>query len=195
MSVQTLPQDGDVPDPFNVHVPAHNRIELKLEDEPRVSHNSVFFVVAGAIENVPIVASQTSTAVAPAPATGGFIQTGASAQAHDWAFALGNTEDPFDETLFVLNAGTKTANVKVTLIDQGTATALPTVNAVEPGHRLALHVDETVAKGAPALLISSDQPVVSGRLFQAPQILRHLQLHRHPPAITEQRPNSLRGVG
>jgi hypothetical protein len=162
VNVELLADKGSIA-PFQLHVPANGRVTVDLDKEERVPKDASYGTVVKVTNGVDVVVQRSATATTPATTTGAFFQIADTDLSDRWIVPLNETRDPYDDWVYVMNPGTRSAEVKVTGVSP-VGVPLSSTGTVEPGRRLLIHVDE-FAKDAsnPGLIIEATEPVVTAR--------------------------------
>jgi hypothetical protein len=149
-------------EPIVLTVPPQSRVTMTANDEARIPKSVAHAVTVRSTNGVPIVAERTIDATTPNTRSGLAITLGARTTASRWIVAAGDVNDTTDSWLVLQNAGSKQSRVTVTLLDDGTATVPPGLNAlaVGAGQRQGVHLSDMLRNGSAALLVTADEPVV-----------------------------------
>lgn len=152
-------------EPILLTVPPQSRVTVTANDEARIPKSVAHAATVRSTNGVPVVAERTVDAVSPAPRLGLAITLGARLSALSWVVAAGQVDDANDQWLVVQNPGPQAARITVSLLDDGRTVGTPTLDGLEVGAntRRAVKLNDSARKGAAALVVTSDQPVVVER--------------------------------
>ena len=156
--VRVVPDNGAEPVELPTIVPAQSRFARLLETEtsiPRDVRTSVRVLTA---DGNGIVASRTTTAVAPSRFTGYTISNGSPVAATRWAFGAFDATDPKDSWAWITNNSTEATEVRVAVLGEGTVTEVAKLMS-EPGKPLAVHVDGLPGAAGKAVLFEADREI------------------------------------
>jgi hypothetical protein len=161
-NVEIIADKGSIA-PFQLHVPAKGRVTVNIDKEERVPKDASYGTVVKVTNGVGVVVQRSASATTPASTTGAFFQIADTDLSDRWIVPLNETRDPFDDWVYVMNPGGKSAQVKVTGVSP-VGQPLTSTGSVEPGRRLLIHVDEFAKDNSnPGLIIESTEPIVTGR--------------------------------
>lgn len=165
VEVRLLPESREAP-AFEVLVPAEGRQQVRMNVEQVVPPGGRYAAVLRVTNGVPVAIGRTTvaTAASPGPVQGLSMSTAAPATSTAWATAFGGTLDPFNESLWITNPGSRPAAVTVTASGAGVNEALPPI-VVPPGRRAEVVLDDPAVTTVidPAVVVRSDVPILVGR--------------------------------
>ncbi|MEA3078092.1 MAG: hypothetical protein QOF60_3000 [Actinomycetota bacterium] len=152
-------------EPFDLTVPAGERLTLTANDEERIPKDVGHGATVRSLNGVPVVAERTIVATAPAARIGGSDTLGTRAAARQWVFASGAASDTFDEWIVVLNPGARAATVSLQALAGGQLLAIEGLQSVSvpAGRRVAVRLTDHVKRDDLPLLVRSTKPVVVER--------------------------------
>jgi len=156
--------DEGVAEPFDLRVPAGDRITVTLNDEARVPKGVGHSTTVRSANGVPVAATRTVEGTVPTR-SGRADTLGARRASRRWLFAAGGTSQSGDEVITVQNPGTQPASVSLVGLTGGQAVPLPKFQGVtiEPGRRQAFRVGDALRKAPLAIMVSSTSEVVAER--------------------------------
>lgn len=161
-----LSLDQGSAEPFDLTVPAHDRISVNAQDEERIPRGVGHSAIVRSVNGVPVVAERSLTSAAPAPRTGIADLLGIRAPATRWSFAIGGTSSTSDEWLTVQNTdATKTVKFTVTVLAQGQTLDVDGLAGVEvpAGGRMAVRLTDHVSRPDLPLVVTATGPVAVER--------------------------------
>ena len=160
-----LSLEQGVAEPILLTVPPQSRVTVTANDEARIPKSVAHAVTVRSTNGVPVVAERTVDAGSPAPRAGLAIALGARLSARSWVVAAGQVDEANDQWLVLQNPGGQTARITVSVLDDGRAVGPPALESIEVGAktRRGIKLNDSVRKGAAALLVTADQPVVVER--------------------------------
>jgi hypothetical protein len=161
-----LTLDQGAAEPFELKVPAGDRLTLDTSTESRVPKG----VGQAAIvrSDVPIVAERTLDYVPPSPRLGLSIMLGAAGAARHWLLPDGGATDAIEEWIVLHNPGRSTARVSIVAITGAHRVALEGLDSVElpAGQRRALRLLDYVAPRPDLpLAVDASRPIVVERVI------------------------------
>lgn len=157
--------DEGAAEPFDLTIPPRGRITVDASAEERVPRGVGHAATVVSLNDVPVVAERSITAVAPAARTGIADTLGTRRTARSWVLAAGGATDTLDEVVVVMNPGAEDAVVSLRglvagqLLDVGSLQDLP----LPAGRRLALRLTDHIKREDLPLLVESSSPVVVER--------------------------------
>lgn len=155
--------DQGAAEPFEITVPAGDRVTLALNEESRIPKGVGHSAVARSVNGVPVVVSR-SMYVGGSSGSGRTDTLGGRRAANRWLFPAGGASQSVDESVVVQNPGPTAASVSVSgLVGQDLPMEKLQGVRVEPGHRLAFRLGEHARRFPLAVLVTSTSPVVSER--------------------------------
>lgn len=152
-------------EPLELTIPPHRRVTIVANDETRLPRGVPHAVTVEAINDVDMVAERTVDGAPPSGRSGVAFTLGATGAANRWLLPTGRTDEVVDEWLAVLNPGSTTATVSVTLFSDGNRVPVEKLQGLEipAGQRRAFRLAGTVRPGASPLLVAADTDVVVER--------------------------------
>ncbi len=159
----SLVLDQGSAEPFDLTVPARDRITLDASGEERIPRGVGHSAIVRSSNGVPVVAEQSLATGSPAPRTGTADELGIREPAARWAFAAGGTSSTVDEWITVLNPSPdRAAKVSVTALAQGQALAVDGASDLDvaAGGRLALRLTDHISRDDLPLTVTANAPVV-----------------------------------
>ncbi|MDP1804127.1 MAG: DUF5719 family protein, partial [Acidimicrobiales bacterium] len=137
-------------EPIRLTVPRESRLAVNAGEESRIPKNVSHAVTVRSVEGPDVVVERAVDGTAPSARTGLSISLGARLPALRWATAAGAADDANDHWVIVQNPGDRPARVTLSLLAEGSATAVGSFTSVEvaPGQRKALHVNEVLKRPA-----------------------------------------------
>jgi hypothetical protein len=150
-------------EPFELTIPAQDRVTLTLNNESRVPKGVAHGAVAESVNGVAVVVERVIESAAPR--AGRADTLGARATAKRWAFPIGSTSATRDEWIVVLNPTERPATVSITaLVDRRELAVEGVQNVVVPaGRRLAFRLSDHIKRDVLPLVLSSNVAVVAER--------------------------------
>jgi hypothetical protein len=152
-------------EPFELTVPARERLTVVASEEERVPHDVGHAVTVLSLNDVPVVAERSLAATAPASRTGIADTLGIPRTAERWVLAAGSATATSDEWVVVLNPGPKDATLSVRGLASGQLQAIEGLQGLSlpAGRRTAIRLTDHAARPDLSLLVTSDAPVVVER--------------------------------
>ncbi len=156
--------DEGVAEPFEITVPAGDRVTVTFNDEARVPKGVGHSTTVRSINGVPVLATRTVEAALPSR-SGRADTLGARRAAKRWLFAAGGTSATLDEAIVVQNVGTQPATVSLTGLAGGQAVPLAPFQGVtiEPGRRQLFRVGDALRRAPMGIVVSATSEVVAER--------------------------------
>ncbi len=156
--------DEGVAEPFEIRVPAGDRVTITFNDEPRVPKGVGHSTTVRSINEVPVAV--TRSVEADASSRSGRADTlGARRAAKRWLFPAGGTTATIDEVITVQNAGTQPASVSLAGLAGGQEVPFPQFQGVtiEPGRRQAFRIGEALRRAPLPVAVNATSEVVAER--------------------------------
>jgi Family of unknown function (DUF5719) len=156
--------DEGVAEPFELLIPAGDRVTVTFNDEARVPKGIGHSTTVRSGNGVPVVATRTVEAAAPAR-SGRADTLGARRGSRRWLFPAGGTSQVVDEVISVQNAGTQPSSVSLLGLVDGQAAPLPEFQGVtiEPGRRQTFRVGDALRRAPLAIMVNATSEVVAER--------------------------------
>jgi hypothetical protein len=164
-----LALESGAAEPFDLTVPAGERLTLTANDEERVPKDVGHGATVRSLNGVPVVAERTIVATAPAARTGGSDTLGARSAHRQWVLAAGGANDTLDEWVVVLNPGASAATVSLQALAGGQLLPIEGMQAINvpAGHRVAVRLTDHVRRDdLPVLARSTGAVVVERGLYR-----------------------------
>ncbi|HEX2850147.1 MAG TPA: DUF5719 family protein [Acidimicrobiales bacterium] len=161
-----LSLDQGSAEPFDLTVPAHDRLTLNAQDEERIPRGVGHSATVRSVNGVAVVAEQTLATGSPAPRTGFADQLGIRAPARRWSFAIGGTSNTVDEWITVQNADpSHPVRLSVTVLAQGQLLAVDGATGLDvpAGGRLAIRLTDHVSRADLPLVVTANGPIAAVR--------------------------------
>ncbi len=156
--------DEGVAEPFEIRVPAGDRITITFNEEARIPKGVGHSTTVRSANGVPIAATRTVEAATPTR-SGRTDTLGARRAAKRWLFPAGGTTQIVGQTVVVQNTGTQPASVSLAGLAQGQEIPLPQYQGVtiEAGRRQAFGIGDALRRAPMAVVVSSTSEVVAER--------------------------------
>ena len=157
--------DEGAAEPFEVTVPAGDRVTLPLNSESRVPKGVGHSVTVRSSNGVPVVVSR-SLEVTGSSGSGRTDMVGARRAATRWLFSAGGASPASDELIVVQNPGPGRASVTLGGLAGGQEVAMEKLRdvTIEPGRRQAFRLGEHLRRSPLPVLVRSTAPVVAERV-------------------------------
>jgi hypothetical protein len=152
-------------DPFELVVPAHDRLTVQINKESRIPKGVAHAATAESTNDVPFVVERVITASPPSTHAGVSDSFGAPKAAAHWLFPAGAANDGQDEWLVAFNPGTIPTRLSVTALLSGQAVAVDGLQHLEvaPGQRLAMRLGDHLTSGELVTSVDAEAPIVVER--------------------------------
>lgn len=162
--VELMLEEGSA-EPILLTVPAESRVSLVANDEARIPKNVPHAVTVRSANGVGLVVERTVSAGSPSSRAGVAITLGARMPSRTAIVAAGQADDNNEEWLVLQNPGSAAATFSATLLDGSSGTTPSQLDRVQvPAHqRREIKLNDILPKGATALLVASDHPLVVER--------------------------------
>jgi len=151
--------DGDAGaiEPFDLTVPARQRIDLVANDEERVPKGVAHAASVTSLNGVPVVVERSISATSPASRSGIAEVLGARRMAARWVLAAGAATDTIDEWVSVLNPTTSAVRVSFTALAGGQPLPVESLQdvPVAPGRRETFRLTDHIKRDDLALLVEA----------------------------------------
>jgi hypothetical protein len=147
--------DGESVEPFDLTVPAHDRLDIVANEQERIPKNVGHSAVIRSLNGVAVVAERAITATGT---RSGISDTlGARTLASQWVLASGAADDAFDEWVSVLNPGSSPVQVSLTVLAGGQPLPVEGLQdiAVGPGKRASLRLTDHVKRADVPLVVAA----------------------------------------
>lgn len=156
--------DKGAAEPFELTVPARERLTLDLSEEGRIPDQDAHAITVLRRTGPDVVVERTFDAVPPAPRSGFVATMGARRTATRWATAAGAATEDSDEWLVVHNPSSRPARLSVTALagQQLAVEGLQRVT-VPAGRRMSFRLGDHIQRPELPLLIESSVPIVVER--------------------------------
>jgi hypothetical protein len=164
VSIELSLEEGAA-EPFDLTILPRERVTVLVNDEERIPKGVGHSAVVRSLNDVPVVAERSVTAVPPASRLGASDTPGARMTARTWVLSSGAATDTIDEWVMVFNPGRKAATVEIQALASGQLQRIDPLRAVQvpAGHRVAIRMTDHLRRDDLALLIGSSEPVVVER--------------------------------
>lgn len=152
-------------EPFELRVPAHDRVTIDLTNESRVPKDIGHALIVRVSNAVPISVGRTID-VGPANSRRGYISDlGATAAAEHWGFAAGGTSPVQEQFISILNEADRDITISVTTPNTGQLLTLPNLSkvTVKRGARLSFRLADHNGQPEMPLIVNASGPVVVER--------------------------------
>jgi hypothetical protein len=158
----SLVLDAGEAEPLQVTVPRESRVTVIANDESRIPKGVGHSVTVSTTSGPDVVVERTVDGTSPSTRLGLSIALGARLPATRWAVAAGGADDANDAWVVVQNPGTRSAQVTVNLLGDGTQTIVGGLASVEvpAGQRRELHLNPTLKRATTPLILTASAPVV-----------------------------------
>jgi hypothetical protein len=157
-------ESGDA-EPLRLTVPRESRLTVVAAEESRIPKGVPHALTVRSVEGPDVVVERTIDGAAPSPRTGLSITLGSRLPAKRWAIAAGAADENTDQWVVVLNPGTRSANVTLSLLADGAPVLIGNLSSVEvpAGQRKAFHINDSLKRPAVPILVTSTEAVVVER--------------------------------
>ena len=157
--------DSGEAQPFELRVPAHDRVTIDLAGESRIPKGIGHALLVRVSNGVPIAVGRTID-IGTAPNRSGYMSDiGATTAAAHWAFAAGGSSPSLDEWISVINEATTAVRVDVTGAIDAALDPLPGLSSITipRGGRAILRLSDHGGVADLPLVVNATGPVVVGR--------------------------------
>lgn len=156
--------DEGVAEPFEIRVPAGDRVTVTFNDEARIPKGVGHSTTVRSANGVPIAATRTVEAATPTR-SGRADTLGARRASKRWLFPAGGTTQIMEELVVVQNTGTQPASVSLAGLAEGQEVALPQFQGVtiEPGRRQVFRIGDALRRTPLAVVVNATSEVVAER--------------------------------
>jgi len=151
--------------PFQIRVPARDRVTIDLSAESRIPKGIGHALIVGVSNDVPIAVART-TDLGPAASRRGYISDiGATNAATHWGFAAGGASNTQDEWIAVINEAPTAVTIDVTAVDGDSLVSLAGLSRVSipRGARRVFRIADHGGKPETPLIVNSSGAVVVQR--------------------------------
>lgn len=157
--------DSEEAQPFEIRVPARDRVTIDLSGESRIPKNVGHALIVRVSNNVPIAVARTIDVGSPGARTSYLIDVGATNAAQHWGFASGGSSPTQEEFIAISNEADRPVTVSITTPDGSKLSTLPNLSSVTipRGARKALRLADFNGKPQMPLIVNADGPVVVER--------------------------------
>jgi hypothetical protein len=157
--------DSDEAQPFEIHVPARDRVTIDLSAESRIPKDVGHAMIVRVQNNVPIAVARTIDVGSPGARSAYLIDTGATSAARHWGFASGGSSPTQEEFIAISNEADHAVTVSITTPDGSGLTTLPNLASITipRGARKALRLADFDGKPQMPLIVNASGPVVVER--------------------------------
>lgn len=164
VSIELTLEEGAA-EPFDLTVLPRERLTVVANDQERVPRNVGHAATVVSLNDVPVVAERSVTAVAPATRTGAADTLGARETAQRWVLASGSATDTVDEVVVVHNPGPADAVFSLHGLAGGQLLAIESLQELPlpAGRRTVIRLTDHVKREDLALLVRATAPVVVER--------------------------------
>jgi hypothetical protein len=164
ISVALLLDQGSA-DPFDLTVPAHDRLTLTVNGESRIPKGVAHSGVVSSVNGVPIIVERVIVATPPSTHQGISDLVGAPRASTHWLFVTGAANDVQDEWIVAFNPGTAPTRLSVTGLVSGQPLAVDGLQDVQipPGQRVAMRLGDHLSQGNLIVTVDAQAPVVMER--------------------------------
>jgi hypothetical protein len=162
--------DSGEAQPFELRVPAHDRVTIGLAGESRIPKGVGHSLLVRVSNGVPIAVGRTID-IGAAPNRRGYISDiGATSAALHWGFAAGGASPNLNEFIAVTNEATSDVRVDVTGTANGVLDALPGLSGVNipRGGRAVFYLGDHGVQGDRPIVVNASGPVVVERTTLRP---------------------------
>ncbi len=156
--------DEGVAEPFEIRVPAGDRVTITFNDEARIPKGVGHSTTVRSANGVPIAATRTVEAALPTR-TGRADTLGARRASKRWLFPAGGATQTIDEVVVVQNTGTQVASVSLAGLAAGQEVPLAQFQGVpiEPGRRQAFRIADALRRAPLPVVVNATSEVVAER--------------------------------
>jgi len=156
--------DEGVAEPFEIRVPAGDRVTVTLNEEARIPKGVGHSTTVRSSNGVSIAVTRTVEAAAPTR-SGRADTLGARRASKRWIFPAGGTSQSVDEVVVVQNPGTTPASVSLTGLTGGQEVAFPQFQGVtiEPGRRQVFRIGDALRRAPLPVVVNASSEVVAER--------------------------------
>lgn len=156
--------DEGVAEPFEIRVPAEDRVTITFNDEARVPKGVGYSTTVRSVNGVPVAAIRTVEGSVPSR-SGRADSVGGRRASKRWLFPAGGTTQGVDEVVVVQNTGTQPTSVSLSGLVGGQTLALPPFQGVviEPGRRKAFRIGDALRQAPLAVVVNATSEVVAER--------------------------------
>lgn len=164
VSIELTLEEGAA-EPFDLTVPPRDRLTVVANEQERVPRDVAHAATVVSLNDVPVVAERSVTAVAPAARAGAADTHGAARTARQWVLASGSATETVDEVVVVHNPGATAAEFSVHALVGGQLLPVEGLQgiALPAGKRTTLRLTDHIKRADLALLVRSSAPVVVER--------------------------------
>ncbi len=156
--------DEGVAEPFEIRVPAGDRVTVTFNEEARIPKGVGHSVTVRSSNGVPIAATRTVEAATPSR-SGRADTLGARRSSKRWLFPAGGTSQIVDEVIVVQNTGEQPASVSVVGLADGREVPFPQFQGVtiEPGRRQSFRIGDALRRAPLPIVVNATSEVVAER--------------------------------
>ena len=160
-----LALDRGAAEPFELTVPARERIALVANKESRIPKDDSHAITVVRRSGPGVVVERTVDAVTPAPRQGFADTMGARRLSTRWYLAAGSATGDEDEWVVVHNPSRRAAKVSFTVLAGGQRLAVEGLQSVNiaAGRRQAFRLGDHLQRAETPLLVEATAPVVVER--------------------------------
>ena len=160
-----LTLDEGAAEPFDLTIPPRDRVTVVASEEERVPKGLGHAATVVSLNDVPVVAERSVTAVAPAPRTGISDALGIRETATTWVLASGGATDTLDEVVVLHNPSARAASASIRGLVGGQLLDVATLQevALPAGRRVAVRLTDHIKRDELPLLVRSTSPIVVER--------------------------------
>lgn len=157
--------DAEEAQPFEIRVPARDRVTIDLSGESRIPKNVGHALIVRAANDVPVAVARTIDVGSPGARSAYLIDVGATSAARHWGFAVGGSSASQEQFIAISNEANRDVTVSITTPDGSALTPLPNLDAVTipRGGRKAFRLADFNGKPQMPLIVSATGPVVAER--------------------------------
>jgi hypothetical protein len=155
--------DEGVAEPFEIRVPAEDRVTITLNDEARIPKGIGHSAAVRSGNDVPVAVTRSVEGTVAGRA-GRADMVGARRGSRRWLFAAGAATPTVDEVVVVHNAGTEPASVSLSaLVGQAAPLAPFQGVTIEPGRRQGFRIAEALRRAPLPVMVTATSEVVAER--------------------------------
>lgn len=157
--------DSDEAQPFELAVPARDRVTIDLSGESRIPKDVGHALIVRVQNEVPIAVARTIDVGSPGARTAYLIDVGATSAAQHWGFAAGGSSPTQEQFIAVTNEADREVTITITTPDGSDLTPLPNLDGVKiaRGARQVFRLANFGGKPQMPLIVNATGPVVVER--------------------------------
>jgi hypothetical protein len=152
-------------EPFDLTVPARDRVALVLNKESRVPKDDPHGITVTRRSGPDVVVERTVDALAPSPRTGFGDTMGSRRLSTRWYLAAGAANESTDEWVVVFNPGARPVQASFAVLAGGQRLPVDGLQGVSipPGHRQAFRIGDHLQRAQTSMVVETTAPVVVER--------------------------------